>query len=885
METIALTIDGRKVVCRSDATILSAAEDSGIRIPTLCSHPELKPYGACRICLVEDEESGRLLASCVTPVAEGMSVLTESERVVNHRKNIIRLMMAEHPESCIVCNKGNRCELRKIAAELGIAETGLYRMPNFKPYEEINPFIVRDLSKCILCGKCIRADHELVCTGAIDYSGRGFDSRPATVHERPLEDSICTFCGTCVSMCPTGALSAKCEGFTGTPDSEADSVCGFCGVGCSLALGVSGGRVVEAKPAGIRESVNGSTLCVRGHFAHDYLNSVDRLTEPIVRSAAPENHAGFEPLGWDEAIDRAASTLAGIRREYGPGSIAFIGSSKCTNEENYLFQKIARVLFCTNNVINLGAMNGQALVRYLEEKTMGACRVSPLSGLENAEAILTVHMDPEQWAPVAGYHIKRAARAGTPLVVLNSGASSLDMFAGVFPRPGRYDGQGSGTAAFLDAVTDRLIHLGSVDSGYIEGFTDGYREFRASIRERSVNLPAEAAVEVLKATAALSGRKIAVVLGPDLFEREWGQSIFDAAFNLALATGSIGAGNAGFFVPVAENNLAGSLDMGSAPDLFPGRRQVSGGRARNELEKLWNTELSDTPGLELSGLIKAAEKGSLKGLYIMGENLARVLPDPSRVEKALKKLDFIVVQDIVHNRTVDFAHLVLPGAAFAEKTGSFTNMEGRIQAFFQVVAPPGNALPDWKILALVAKKMGYAEHYDTVDEIRQEIRRVVPLYGNLGSHRREWLRETETGTPFSSGGPRFSFINSRAPAPSRPDDRYPFNASIGPLRWHAGGGTRTRRSARISSCGKYGNVEICPEDISMLGLTGKDRIRVESRFGAIEREYSTGYGLPMGQVFIPQGFQRNDVMNLADLDQLKRRASGWRTCRVKISKI
>ncbi|MFO8089091.1 MAG: molybdopterin-dependent oxidoreductase, partial [Desulfatiglandaceae bacterium] len=443
----------------------------------------------------------------------------------------------------------------------------------------------------------------------------------------------------------------------------------------------------------------------------------------------------------------------------------------------------------------------------------------------------------------------------------------------------------SGAAALLDAVADRLIQLGGIDAGYIESFTDGYQEFRDSVRDSAANLPAQAKSEILKAAGLLAGRKIALVLGPDIFERECGESIFNAAFNLALATGGIGAENAGFFVPIAENNLAGSLDMGSAPDLLPGRCSIADDGARKAFERHWHTQLSPAPGLDLPEVIEAAEKGSLRGLYIMGENLARMLPDSTRVENAFKKLDFIVVQDIVHNSTIDLAHLVLPGAAFAEKAGSFTNMEGRIQAFSEVVAPPGNALPDWKILSLLAKKMGHVEHYDTVDEIRQEIRRAVPLYRNLGSHRREWLENAGAGTPFAPGGPKFSFIISKAPASTRPDEQYPFTALIGPLHWHAGGGTRTRRSARISSCVRHGNVEICPEDVRILGLTEKDGIRVESRAGAIERGYSIHHGLPRGRVFVPQGFQRNDVMNLVELEGLKWPYPGWRTCRVKISKI
>ena len=365
MDEISMAINGIRVSCPPGITILEAAEQNGIKIPKLCYHPDLKPFGACRLCLIEEEKSGRVMASCVTPVAAKMEVLTDSPRVIRHRKNIVRLMMAEHPESCVVCSKGNRCQLRGIAAEMGLGETGLYPIPNYKSIEQANPFIVRDLSKCILCGKCIRADHELVVAGAIDYNLRGFKSRPATLYDLPLEGSNCTFCGTCVSICPTGALSPKTTGYVGTPEKETLTSCGFCGVGCSILMGVADDRAVEINPSGLNGSVNGATLCVRGHFGHDFLNSGERLTQPMIRE-----ESDLKAASWDEALDRVASRFLAIKKDYGPQSIGFFGSSKCTNEENYLFQKMARVLFGTNNLDNGGSMAGRPARQIIDEKVI-----------------------------------------------------------------------------------------------------------------------------------------------------------------------------------------------------------------------------------------------------------------------------------------------------------------------------------------------------------------------------------------------------------------------------------------------------------------------------------------------------------------------------------
>ncbi|MBL6968414.1 MAG: molybdopterin-dependent oxidoreductase, partial [Desulfobacteraceae bacterium] len=467
MEGIRLSINGMTANCLPGTSILDAAEQIGIKIPKLCHHPDLKPVGACRLCLVEDQKSGRVMASCVTPVSRDMEVITDSPRVIRHRKNILRLMMAEHPESCIVCGKGNRCQLREIAAQMGLGETGLYPMPNFKRLEAQNPFIVRDLSKCILCGKCIRADHELVLAGAIDYNLRGFTSRPATVHDLPLEHSICTFCGTCVSICPTGALMPGNTIYVGTPQREELTTCGFCGVGCSLLMGVADNRPVEINPAGLPGSVNRATLCVRGHFAHDFLNSEARLEQPMIRK---DNELAV--VSWDEALDTIAHRLTDIKKRYGPQSIGFFGSSKCTNEENYLFQKIARVLLGTNNVDNGGYLAGRPALRVIDERTGSGCSINPLTNLEKAEAILVLGADPGQSAPVLGYYLKRAAKRGAPLIVVDPRKTDLLPFSSVWLSisPDK-------DPELVNCLAALLWKNFAHDSNFIERFTKGFGQY------------------------------------------------------------------------------------------------------------------------------------------------------------------------------------------------------------------------------------------------------------------------------------------------------------------------------------------------------------------------------------------------------------------------
>lgn len=874
MESIVLTINGQKVTCPSGASILTAAEKNGIKIPTLCYHPDLKPHGACRLCLVEDEKTGRVMASCVTPAAQDMSILTDTPKIIKHRKNIVRLMMAEHPESCILCSKGNRCELRKIAANLGVGESGLYPMPNYIPYEQLNPFIIRDLSKCILCGKCIRADHELVVTGAIDYNHRGFHSRPATLNEKPLEASNCTFCGTCVSICPTGALSVKNLSYVGTPEKEIDSICGFCGAGCSLTMGVAGEKIVEVNPSKSRISVNGATLCVRGHFANDFINSKDRLIQPMLRSSKEEDENLYVPVSWDKALETIAIRLSEIKREHGAQSLAFIGSSKCTNEENYLFQKIARNIFKTPNVVNGGYATGQKLISLIDAKTCGCCRTAALSDLEQAPVIIVVNADAEQTVPVAGYHIKRAAKNGSKLIVIDSLKTDLVRLASLWIHPAQVSGSQATTADLINGISKEIISKKLYDHDFINTYTEGFDEFNESLFNFDLDENAGqtfAPADLLNQTMDLiKGRKIAFVIGADMLQYPDGNRIIDAIMNLALLTGSIGAKKSGFYILVGENNLIGAMDMGMVPDLLPGRVNITA---------------EDEAGMDLSAFIESAETGKIKAAYIMGENLLRSLPEPKRVAAALDKLDFVVVQDVLNNRTVQKADVVLCGALAAEKYGSFTNMEGRIQTFGPVVPPPGEAMPDWEILALLAKKMGHPDQYETVEKIRQEIRRVVPMYQGLGNHRREWIKSNGQDSPFAGNSIKFSFSPVFYEAGRAAEDDYPFMARISPIRCHLGCGTRTSRSKRIQAYGKAGEIEISKADCQSLGLGTTGQVTVSSKFGTLKRVFKENNRLPEGHVVIPMAFNHNDAMNLVSLDESQQPGSfGWTFCRVKIEK-
>jgi len=884
LKEISLTINGKNISCLPGTSILNAAMGSGIKIPTLCHHPHLKPAGACRLCLVEDEKNGRIMASCVTPVSSNMVIRTDSSEIKKHRTNIIRLMMASHPESCIVCNQGNRCELRQIAAELGVGQTGLYPMPHYTGLEEANPFIIRDLSKCILCGKCIRADHELVVVGAIDYNLRGFKSLPATVHEMPLEKSSCTFCGTCVSMCPTGALMVKNTRYVGSPQHESSTLCGFCGVGCSLVMGSVDGQIVEVNPSHQEETVNRSTLCVRGHFANDFLNVSERLTSPLIR-----RDGEMSPATWDEALEFVAERLISIKREYGPQSLAFLGSSKCTVEENYLFQKMAHVILGTNHVDNGSYGSGKAIVNLIIEKLDGGGRITPLAGLERAEMIFVIGADPIQSVPVVGYYLKRASRMkGIPMIVADPRKTGLVPFSALWlPLVPHSDSE------LINGLAAIFYKRKSCDTDFINRFTEGfdlYRDGLSSLDLERVSRITGLDMEMIERAADLfEGKKIAFVVGHGILQQRYGILAMDALLNLALMTGSLGGEGKGLYILARENNQVGAWDMGTVPDFLPGRQSLHNDMIRKNWEQIWKVKLSPDPGLNMIRMIEEAEKGNLKALYIMGENPLRSLPQPERISNALRDLKFLVVQDILATETTHLADVVLPGAAFSEKGGSFTNLEGRIQSFEPVVSPPGEAKPDWEILDLLAVRMGYPKRYYSFRKIRAEISHLIPMYTELELEGEEsWIKESSSLRLFhpDGKGKPIHFSPVITTEDEIYDEVYPFKAILGSLRYHLGSGTRTSHSARIRDFALKGEVEISPEDGARLNLNEGDRVRISSPYGSISREVILEKDLRQGLIFIPMAFNNNDAMQLIELTQLgKADSPGWKECNVKIEKV
>lgn len=860
METITLTIDGNTISARAGATILDVARRHGIFIPTLCHHEALRPIGACRLCQVEDEKRNMVVPACVTKIQQGMVIATSSPRVVRNRRNIVRMLMAAHPESCVVCEKGNRCELRNLAAQLGVGHHGLDPMPYHPRVEDLNPFMTRDLSKCIMCAKCVRADQEVVCEGVIDYNHRGFDARPSTLFERPLEQAQCTFCGSCLTVCPTGAIAEKEKYRLDHAGARTRSVCSFCACGCAIHLEHDYNHVLGVSPSAKTHTANGISLCVKGHFGHDYINSPDRLTSPMVKS-----DGGFRPVSWDEALNLITEKFGEIADGHGPGALGFMGSARATNEEVYLFQKLARAVYGTNNVDHAGRAWWAGAYGVLRESTGFSAGSSPFKEVEASDAILVIGADPTRTAPVLGYHIKRAARReGRKLIVVDPVRTKLASRADLWLRPSPATDfhllRGMLRVILLEGLTDlefvtTKTRMHDVLRVFLEPVSVGECAAKCGVPEADIR---EAARMFAEAESGF------VVFGHGVVKQRGGADLVRMLVDLLLATGNLGKNRAGLMPVLKDGNAQGALDMGAAPDWLPGQRLLGNEAARRRIGSLWGGELPAEPGLDAWSMLSAAMGGRLRGLYVFCENPAAVYPDPAAVTEALAGLPFLVVQDMFLTETARLADVVLPSTAWAEKEGTVTNVERRVQRLNRAVQSPGDFPPDWEILLRLAQRRGAAWAYGSVREVLAEIEQATPIYAELSAAPLEdrpvfWPQPglegvydtLPHGIGHMDGKALFLVPTGSDGAGLSGDAEYPLVLMQGQVLQHLGSGARTSRSKRLLRAAPFSGLDVSPADMKALGLEDGDRVRVTSRAGAVEAPVRPDPDLPAGLVFMP----------------------------------
>lgn len=885
LQPITITLDGREVSGYPGTTILDLAKESGVEIPTLCHDDQLASIGACRICLVENEQNGALLASCVTPIASGMVINTHSPRVIERRKTIVKLMLTSHPDSCLVCDKGNRCQLRQIASDLGIGLVELQRIPQMASIEEVNPFLERDLSKCILCAKCTRACQELVVEGAIDYFGRGFATIPATLDNVPLEDSECTFCGTCVALCPTGALMEKDRTYGGTIKARTETTCPFCGCGCSICLEVKDNQIVRVTP-GREDSVNRGALCAKGSYGCDFVNSPDRLTKPLVRRGDT-----FEEVSWEEALEQVASGLQQVRDDHGPDSIAVLGSSKCSNEDNYVLQRFARTVLGTNNIDNGARLCSSASRVGLGSSLGFSGTTNYLNDLEQTDLILIVGADPESSAPVVGYAIKRAVKQrGVKLLLIDPRQTKLSLFAHLWLRP-----EVGTDVALVNGLAKVIIDEGLLDEEFVTRRTDNYESFDRILKKYTLKYVEKITGvkgQEIRAAARLyaEASRAAIVYGTGITQHITGTDGVMTLANLALLTGNVGRRGGGIYALQRANNGQGACDMGALPRFLPGYHSVTDVQARKRFEKRWGATLPAEAGLTILESIEQAKKGKVKGMYIAGENPVLSLPNPRLITEILTSLDCLVVQDMFLTETARRANVVLPAASFAEKEGTFTNFEGRLNKVHKAIEPIGESAPDWEIVVRLADKMGRPLPFPTLQAVIGEIEELVPFYeGYADEDKREDTAYEETGRssgrPLLKGFARFSPVEYVPQAMERGSD-YPLTLLTGSLLYHCGTGGRSSRARRLKRFAPRSFAEICESDARKLGITDGDEIKVVSVVGELPTTVRISDSVSKGTVFMPLSFPDTPVNALFDimLDP-ETKAPSVKACSVKIERV
>ena len=887
MQPITITLDGREVSGYAGMSILDLARESGVHITTLCHDEHLSPIGACRLCIVEDEKSGTLMASCVTPLAPGMIIKTGSPRVVAHRKTLVQLILASHPDSCPVCDKGNRCQLRQIAGEMGISSTEFQRIPQTATIQEVNPFIERDLSKCVLCAKCIRACQELVVEGVLDYFQRGFKTRPTTLGDLPLENSECTFCGTCVALCPTGALMEKEWSNRRTTGNIIETTCPYCGCGCGVNLHVKNDRLVQATPRW-GDAENYSQLCVRGSYGYDFVHSPDRLTRPLVRM-----NGNMEETSWDEALKKVAAEFMRIKNEYGPDSIAVLGSARCTNEESYLLQRFARCVIETNNVDDGKRLYNAATLAGLSV-SLGFSQPSHfLDILEKSDVIMVIGADPTSSAPAVSYAIKRAVKyKGSRLILIDPRRTKMSLFADLHLqlRPGT-------DIALLNALARVIVRENLLDKEFVTRRTDNFslltealEPYSPEYAENITGVPSEKIVAAARLYA--KARQASIVYGNGITQYSTGTDSVKALANLSMLTGNTGRKGGGMIGLQKESNSRGAVDMGMLPDFLPGFCNIADARARGKFEALWGADLPTRPGLTSVEIIEQAKLGKIKCLYVVGEDPILSFPGTRAVRDALVSLEFLVVQDLFLTETARLATVVLPAASFAEKDGSYTNFEGKINKIKRGIAPVGDSRPDWEIILNIADKMKSPFSYLRFEDILREIEEFVPGYeGYTDSGRPYQANGSEAGAgrlPRAQtlrGFARFSPVEYRAPFKVKPK-LYPFILLTGSVFPHIGTGTRSLRAPRLRKLFPSGFLQVCEADAKKLALCNDDKVKIISRAGEITAPVSISNSLPRGVLFIPSTFPEIPVNTLFEISldpQSKTPTS--KACHVRIERM
>ncbi|WP_288108850.1 formate dehydrogenase subunit alpha [Limnobacter sp.] len=852
-ETVTLTIDGFEVTVPKGTSVMRAAMDVGVKVPKLCATDSLEPFGSCRLCLVEIEGRKGYPASCTTPAENGMVVHTQTQKLQDLRRGVMELYISDHPLDCLTCSANGDCELQTQAGVVGLRnvrygvgeQAGAHHCDMAK--DESNPYFTYDPSKCIVCNRCVRACEETQGTFALTISGRGFESRVSAGQSQPFIDSECVSCGACVQACPTATLQEKSIIQWGQPEHSVITTCAYCGVGCGFKADMKGNTVVRMTPWKDGKANEGHS-CVKGRFAWGYATHKDRITTPMIRENISDS---WKVVGWDEAFKFAAKRFKAIQAKYGVDSVGGITSSRCTNEETYLVQKLVRAAFGTNNV-DTCARVCHSPTGYGLGQTLGtSAGTQTFKSVEEADVIMVIGANPTDAHPVFASRMKKRLRHGAKLIVVDP--RRIDLVKSAHIKADYHLALRPGTnVAMINAlahvvVTEYLFNAEYVaerceDKSFIE-----WRDFVARPEnspeafEAETGVPAEQVREAARLYA--SGPNSAIYYGLGVTEHAQGSTMVLGIANLAMACGMVGREGVGINPLRGQNNVQGSCDMGSFPHELPGYRHISDTIVRSQFEAAWGVPLSPEPGLRIPNMFDAALDGTFKGLYCQGEDIVQSDPNTQHVMAALSAMECIVVQDIFLNETAKFAHVFLPGTSFLEKDGTFTNAERRISRVRQVM-PPLPGLADWEVTLKLSDALGYTMRYKNPGEIMDEIAALTPSFAGVNYAKIEqhgsvqWPCNEGTdllGTSimhkdkFVRGKGKF-FITGYVPSREKVTQRFPLLLTTGRILSQYNVGAQTRRTAN-NVWHSEDVLEIHPHDAQDRGIREGDWVGVESRAG------------------------------------------------------
>jgi len=852
---ITLSIDGIEVTVPAGTSVMRAAQECGNSIPKLCATDSLEPFGSCRLCLVEIEGRRGYPASCTTIAEAGMQVRTQTPKLADIRRGVMELYISDHPLDCLTCSANGNCELQDMTGVVGLREVryGMKGKNHFdllsaltKEKDESNPYFSYDPSKCIVCNRCVRACEETQGTFALTISGRGFDSRVSPGESQPFMESECVSCGACVQACPTATLMEKGVIDHGQAEKKVTTTCAYCGVGCSFDAEVKGTTVVRMVPSKDGGANHGHS-CVKGRFAFGYATHADRITTPMIRKSIED---AWQPVSWDEAINYAASEFKRIQAKHGRDSVGGITSSRCTNEETYLVQKLVRAAFGNNNV-DTCARVCHSPTGYGLKQTLGeSAGTQTFDSVMKADVIMVMGANPTDGHPVFGSQMKRRLREGAKLIVVDPRSIDLVRSPHVAAEHHLKLKPGS-NVALITAMAHVVVTEGLVKEDFVRERCEWHsfeqwRDFVAKPENSPEAMEQHTGVPAADVRAAArlfaTGGNAAIYYGLGVTEHSQGSTTVIGIANLAMATGNIGREGVGVNPLRGQNNVQGSCDMGSFPHELPGYRHVSDAATRALFKEAWGVEPQPEPGLRIPNMFEAAMDGTFLGLYCEGEDIVQSDPNTQHVEAALRAMECVVVQDLFLNETAKFAHVFLPGSSFLEKNGTFTNAERRISPVRKVM-PPLAGKEDWEVTVMLSNALGYPMNYSHPSEIMDEIARLTPTFHGVSYERLDELgsiqwpcnEQAPEGTPimhidqFVRGKGRF-MLTEYVPTEERTSKRFPLILTTGRILSQYNVGAQTRRTAN-SMWHDEDRLEIHPADAETRGINEGDWVGITSRAG------------------------------------------------------